>query len=79
MSEKFSVVTQKGPLYFLKLVYIIYCVYTYNAIWGKMCRAKGFNIQEELDDCTHENLNLYRDIDFLNFVYKSIGSFVRYL
>ena len=44
-----------------------------------MCRAKGFNIQEELDDCTRENLNLYRDIDFLNFVYKSIGSFVRNL
>ena len=44
---------------------------------GENVQSKGFNIQEELDDCTHENINLYRDIDFLNFVYKSIGSFVR--
>ena len=32
----------------------------------------GFNIQDTLVDCTHENKNPYRDLDFFNLRYKSI-------
>ena len=33
----------------------------------------GFNIQDKLEGCTHEKLFPYRDLDFLNFVYKRFG------
>ena len=32
----------------------------------------GFNIQDKLEGCTHEKKIPYRNLDFLNFVYKSI-------
>ena len=33
----------------------------------------GFNILDMLEDRTHENQNPYRDLDSLNFIYKSLG------
>ena len=34
------------------------------------------NIQDKLEGCTHEKKIPYGDLDFLNFVCKSIGSSV---
>ena len=36
----------------------------------------GFNIQDKLEGCTHEKKIPYGDLDFWNFVPKSIGSSV---
>ena len=33
----------------------------------------GFNVQDKLEDCTHEIQNPYEDLDFLSLIYKSIG------
>ena len=41
---------------------------------GQLCY--GFNIQDKLEGCTHEKKIPYGDLDFLNFVPKSIGSSV---
>ena len=53
----------------------MYKPYTLDATRGK-CRqfSSGFNILDNLDDYAPENQNPSGDLDFLSFVYKSIGS-----
>ena len=43
----------------------------YDAKCGEQL-SLGFNILKKMDDCTHENINPDRDMDFLKFQYKSI-------
>ena len=50
---------QKGSLFFLKLIYIIYHVYTYNPICIKMCNqlSYGFKSLQTFGEPTKKNQN----------------------
>ena len=50
---------KKGPLFFLKLIYIIYHVYTYNPICIKMCSqlSYGFKSLQTFGEPTKKNQN----------------------
>ena len=68
-SEKWSVF---GPLFFLKLIYIIDHIYTFIATRGKCAQqlSYGFNILDKLESCPHENQIPYGDMDFSKKVSK---------
>ena len=61
-----------GPLFFLKLIYIIDHVYTFIATRGKCAQqlSYGFNILDKLESCPHENQIPYGDMDFSKKVSK---------
>ena len=63
-----------GPLFFLKLIYIIDHIYTFIATRGKCAQqlSYGFNILDKLESCPHENQIPYGDMVFSKKVSKVI-------
>ena len=61
--------TQKISFIFSE-TYILNIMYKLITLYDAKCGEQlsyGFNILEKVDDCTHENINPDRDMDFLKF------------